>query len=308
VNNKLVDMDDSPSDPPPVRRGRSGSKACIVMKYTPLTSPLKEKAEKELGETEEVAVKCIEDLRKRIVSDGDFCCPLEEDFLLKFLRVRKFNVDDAYSNIQSFSKYHTRWPEILKPSNISDVMDRLFRSGINTILPDRDRDGGLVVLAQTEYWDASVVDFDDYLTSLTILQEVLLRESINQICGISIVTSYSGFGTDHVKLATPAAIHRCACILVGGLSFRLKGIHLCNLNPYVDTVVQLILKVLPEKMQKRFHFHSTGFDTLHEYFPKEMLPPEFGGNKDLDKDEFFNRVMEEEDSIKESFEKCYELK
>lgn len=58
---------------------------------------------------------------------------------------------------------------------------------------------------------------------------------------------------------------------------KLKEVHIVNVSPLVDTIVNFVKPFIKEKIRNRIFFHSDGFESLYKYIPKEMLPEEYGG-------------------------------
>lgn len=57
---------------------------------------------------------------------------------------------------------------------------------------------------------------------------------------------------------------------------KLKEVHVVNVSPLVDTIVQFVKPFIKEKIRNRIHLHSS-FDSLHQMIPKDILPEEYGG-------------------------------
>lgn len=57
---------------------------------------------------------------------------------------------------------------------------------------------------------------------------------------------------------------------------KLKEVHVINISPIVDTIVNFVKPFLKEKIRERIHIHSK-LEDLYKFVPKEMLPEEYGG-------------------------------
>lgn len=115
-------------------------------KYVCSLSPdLITKAREELQEKPEWRLRDVQALRDMVCKDyPSLGTCLDDAFLLRFLRARKFDYDRA---LQLLVNYHTcrrSWPEVfnnLKPSAIKPVLE----SGFVTVLPRLDPEGRHVV-------------------------------------------------------------------------------------------------------------------------------------------------------------------
>lgn len=52
--------------------------------------------------------------------------------------------------------------------------------------------------------------------------------------------------------------------------------HIVNVSPLVDTIINFVRPFLKEKIRQRIHFHSN-LDSLYKFVPQKMLPKEYGG-------------------------------
>lgn len=57
---------------------------------------------------------------------------------------------------------------------------------------------------------------------------------------------------------------------------KLKEVHIINVSPLVDTIINFVRPFLKEKIRQRIHFHSN-MDSLYKFVPQKMLPKEYGG-------------------------------
>lgn len=58
---------------------------------------------------------------------------------------------------------------------------------------------------------------------------------------------------------------------------KLKEVHIINISPLVDTIVNFARPFLKEKIRQRIHFHSN-LESLYKFVPRPMLPQEYGGD------------------------------
>lgn len=56
----------------------------------------------------------------------------------------------------------------------------------------------------------------------------------------------------------------------------MKEVHIINVSPLVDTIVNFVRPFLKEKIRQRIHFHSN-LESLYKFVPQKMLPKEYGG-------------------------------
>nr|CAD7412102.1 unnamed protein product [Timema cristinae] len=58
---------------------------------------------------------------------------------------------------------------------------------------------------------------------------------------------------------------------------KLKEVHVVNVSPLVDTIINFAKPFLKEKIRNRIFCHPDGFESLYKYIPQEILPSEYGG-------------------------------
>ncbi|KAL4707250.1 hypothetical protein ACJJTC_008331 [Scirpophaga incertulas] len=58
---------------------------------------------------------------------------------------------------------------------------------------------------------------------------------------------------------------------------KLKEVHVINVSPLVDKIVNFVKPFIKDKIKERIFLHSDTND-LYKYVPKEMLPTELGGS------------------------------
>ncbi len=121
-----------PAPPPPI--------------YTcTLTPELVAKAREELQEKPEWRLRDVQALRDMILKDHpNLRTRLDDAFLLRFLRARKFDYDRALQLLLNYHASRKAWPEVfqdLKPSTVKHVLDL----GFLIVLPRPDPHGRYIL-------------------------------------------------------------------------------------------------------------------------------------------------------------------
>ncbi|XP_071368330.1 alpha-tocopherol transfer protein isoform X2 [Centroberyx affinis] len=79
---------------------------------------------------------------------------------------------------------------------------------------------------------------------------------------------------------------------------KVRGIHLINEPMFFRPVFAMLRPFLPEKIKQRIHMHGSDFcDTLTDFFPLSLLPPEYGGEgPDIEEacQEWTNQLLQSE--------------
>lgn len=60
---------------------------------------------------------------------------------------------------------------------------------------------------------------------------------------------------------------------------RIVQLHIINCTPVINRAMMLIKPFIYAKLYNALKFHNAGsYDSLYEYVPREILPPEYGGD------------------------------
>ncbi|GIY80619.1 hypothetical protein CEXT_702321 [Caerostris extrusa] len=149
----------------------------------------------------------------------------DDDFLLQYLRVRKYNVARAFTQLKALVALKKKYPLIFTNFSYNKTV-KATNDKIISILPWRCQDGCAILLVELE------------------------------------------------------------CI-----AGRYKEIHLVNQSVTFKAAWFIFKHFLTDKLKKRFVFHNTP-ETLLNYFPKVVLPKQYGGNlENYDMSSWLKKVM-----------------
>ncbi|GFT01358.1 leucine--tRNA ligase [Trichonephila clavipes] len=156
----------------------------------------------DLNETEELRNRCLDELREWAISQPHFVnCRIDNNFLLRFLRMRKYRVDLAQQVLDKYLTVKTKYPmpyqklDIRKPS-----LRDLISKGYVFPLPERDKDGRVVLFCMAKALDASRHKQSDVFRSFILTYEVLMECELNQKRGINYIFTQEGYQISHALL------------------------------------------------------------------------------------------------------------
>ncbi|CAL1606313.1 unnamed protein product [Knipowitschia caucasica] len=272
VHSHLLGPEESwfPGPPPPL--------------YTCTLSPaLEAKARDELQEKPEWRLRDVQALRDMILKEQpNLHTRLDDAFLLRFLRARKFDYDRA---LQLLLKYHggrRAWPEVfsdLKPSSVKHVLDL----GFLTVLPRPDPHGRYILCLRPGRWKPNDYPFVDNVRALYLTLEKLIQPEVVQVNGIVILADYSGVGMSQASNPGPFLAKKVVSILQDGFPIRIKAVNIINEPRIFKGIFAIIKPFLKEKMAERYVLHGSDLRSLHSHVPGSVLPPVYGGTAaDLD--------------------------
>ncbi|XP_065830711.1 retinaldehyde-binding protein 1-like [Oscarella lobularis] len=235
-----------------------------------LSDSTKEKAARELNESDETRQTKIDELRRRIDEfEGDesvFVDSRRDDaFLVRFLRARKFDVDRAFTQYKSYFEYRKNHPEIFKEMTLEKVAPFL-RSGTFTI-GNRTTEGAQIIYMDISKMHVAEFSNDYSLRALAFCLDVLIESQETQVNGFRDVLS---MGKNDVKKMIEF-VQDC-------FPARFKGIHILHQPWYVTIILTLMKPFLKKKMKERLHFHGYDYTAFHKVIDPEHLPESMGGN------------------------------
>lgn len=242
-----------------------------------LPADLREYAEQYLNETPKRRTEALQELRELLAGHADYLRSRTDTlFLLRFLRVRKFDAPKAFQMIQNYYRARFLNPELydgLHPL----ARKNLFDLQTHDVLAETDAEGSRVCLLRMGDWHPNVCSLDK-MAGLSILAwEHLLEDPRTQVKGIVMLIDLGGGSFSHLRAASPTQFSMFVYNLQECCPLRLKSAHVVNQPMFFTSVFALVKPFLKEKLVRRMRVHGKDLDSLHQFLPPDILPEEFGG-------------------------------
>ncbi|XP_040186065.1 alpha-tocopherol transfer protein-like [Rana temporaria] len=242
-----------------------------------LTPELIQKAREELQEKPEWRLRDVQALRDMIWKDyPNLRTRVDDAFLLRFLRARKFDYDRALQLLVNYYSCRKGWPELftdLRPSVVKPVLD----SGFLTVLPHSDKEGRRVVCIRPGRWNPRDYPITENVRAMYLSLEKLVESEETQVNGIVILADYGGVGLSQASHFGPFIAKKVIGILQDGFPIRIKAVNIINEPRIFKGIFAILRPFLKEKIVKRFFLHGSDLSSLHSNVPKAILPDEYGG-------------------------------
>ncbi|XP_077369397.1 alpha-tocopherol transfer protein-like isoform X2 [Festucalex cinctus] len=242
-----------------------------------LSLELVAKAREELQEKPEWRLRDVQALRDMILKEQpNLRTRLDDSFLLRFLRARKFDYDRALQLLLNYHAGRKAWPEVfhdLKPSTVKHVLDL----GFLTVLPQPDPNGRYILCLRPGKWKANDYPFVDNVRAMYLTLEKLIQPEETQVNGIVILADYTGVGMSQASNPGPFLAKKVVSILQDGFPIRIKAVNIINEPRIFKGIFAVIKPFLKEKMAERYLLHSSDLRSLHRNIPPSVLPEEYGG-------------------------------
>ncbi|XP_049525259.1 alpha-tocopherol transfer protein-like [Dermacentor silvarum] len=251
-------------------------------------------AEKELGETPSRRKDAIQKLLQILSDEPEFNSKKDDAFLLRFLRVRKYNVDAAMQTIRNYYKIRTACGPIycdFLPSKVPSAARKLCM-----VMPEKDVHGRPILFMNIGQWIPSELPFSEYQKAWTICLEHMASDPVTQVLGVALLLDYNGFSIDKMLSVSLGLLKKAWEYVQDCMPMRLKAIHVLNQSYTFDVLYTLVRPIMKTKLAERFQLYGESYDRLHEEIPSSVLPEEYGGQgPPLDYEAFWRRVDAEEE-------------
>ncbi|XP_012257261.1 alpha-tocopherol transfer protein-like [Athalia rosae] len=244
-----------------------------------LSEETQEVAKQELREdknSREQALKQIRDwikLNPRIEN-----CRMDSQFLLKFLRCKKYSVPMAQEAIERYlllrQVYH---PAFNNLDILDSTLEELISLGYLFAVPGRDRKGRRVIVARPGVFDPYKYNNADMCRIHAITYEALMEDEESQVRGFVHFADGAGVSFPHLTLFTPKEAVRIVKNGERTIPMRHKEINAINAHPSVKFALDFGMSLITEKIRKRTNIYTSIEDALNKKMDATMLPKEYGG-------------------------------
>ncbi|XP_044267008.1 alpha-tocopherol transfer protein-like [Tribolium madens] len=234
-------------------------------------------AEENIREDPNTRCQILDDFREMIYSRGE-CTPVRVDdsFLLRFLRSRKFVLESAY---KLFLNYHDLRDE--NPTYINSVgFELLEKIGDNDLIivpPYRDQTGKRILLYKLGNWIPESVTIDEVLAATQLILELAILEERAQILGGICIIDCENITMQHALHMTPTVARKVVQVAVTSHPMRLEAMHIVNNSWAFEMFFNFFKPLLRGKMMERLYFHGTDMESLHKHVDPKNLPQKYGG-------------------------------
>jgi len=232
----------------------------------------------------------IQALREKLVDNS-----LEDSFLLKFLRSKGYNINEAYKSLWNYFQVKKTHPHLFAPpSCFADV----FEEGIAGVLNGRGAKGESIIICRPGNWNPNKCNMTHLLGAAVCMQEAQGLDPMTQENGVILIVDMKNTCLSQLVHMTPSIIAFGTNLALETLPIRYKEFHVINSNWVAQTVWALGSGLLEDSIKKSTHFHKS-VHRLKDFIPRDRLPKEYGG-----KDVFSAWKYYTENLLKKEAELC----
>jgi len=245
---------------------------------SPLSVDWNKRAQEELQEKAEWRDRDIQALRDLVVAEENLVCSTRDEFLIKFLRAKKFDYEKSFKMVQRYCAMRSRSPQnFLKslPSLAKDTLD----CQLQNVLSHRDSLARRVFIFRVGKWNTATTTPEEIFSSNFMCLELMAKEHKTQISGIVALIDMDGFGWDHIMQLTVDYIRNVVSLVQNSFPIRFREIHIFNESYLFDVTYALVKPFLSEKIRNRIRFHGSDLESLHRAISPKILPRDYGGDQ-----------------------------
>lgn len=249
----------------------------------------KKKARRELNELNDTdRILAVQSFRQWVLQQKWLKTPTSFEFLLRFLRARKFSQLEARKTLENYWTCKTNTPEWYRNVDPADeAMQEILKSGFYVIPKQTDKHGRRVIIEKLARLDSSGVrkkwGIDNIFKTVTLICDWANRDENVQVNGIIVFIDntdvtmgamMSLWGQDNGK--------KIMQFYQNSLPARMKGLHLYNEPTFFDALFALFGPLMKQKTKDRMHLHGRSLTKVYDeigmaVLPEEYLPDDYDG-------------------------------
>ncbi|ODM96681.1 Alpha-tocopherol transfer protein [Orchesella cincta] len=219
---------------------------------------------------------CLRELRTLLRDERNLDCPMDDEFLVRFVRARKYNADAAFRNLKMYYRIRLKHPDSfsrLYPTELQRVLD----SGVVSVLNSRDDMNRKIFVFRVALWDPDCFSFEDVTMACMLVAEEMTYCHESQRAGAIVVVDHHGLSMAHAKQLTVSGFRKLLQMFQDCFPAKYKAIHLVN-QPYLfDILFSIAKRFMSHKIQSRIHFHPD-YCSLMRFLSPHIAAECLGGN------------------------------
>ncbi|XP_022907056.1 alpha-tocopherol transfer protein-like [Onthophagus taurus] len=202
----------------------------------------------------------------------------DEQRIMTFLRGCKFSLEKCKRKLDMYFTMRTACPELFTNRDIKlpELMDLMKVVNIPP-LPGLTPDGKRVIVLRGLERNYSALSVADAMKIVLMIGDVRLEAEETGVAGDVYILDASVATPTHFAKFTPAMVKKFLVIVQEAYPVKLKEVHVVNVSPLVNTIIEWVKPFLKEKIRNRIHVHSD-MESLYKFVPKDILPEEYGGS------------------------------
>ncbi|XP_033218255.1 uncharacterized protein LOC117173723 [Belonocnema kinseyi] len=231
----------------------------------------------ELNENVETRDKDVETIKEWLKKQPHLP-EFDDDYrIMTFLRGCKFSLEKCKRKLDMYFTMRALVPEFFANRDITRSEMKEICSIVQVPpLPGLTKNGRRVVLMRGIDKNLPSPNVAEAMKLVLMIGDVRLKDEIVGVAGDVYILDASVATPTHYAKFTPALVKKFLVCVQEAYPVKLKEVHVINVSPLVDTIINFVKPFLKEKIRNRIFVHST-METLYEHIHQDMLPSEYGG-------------------------------
>ncbi|XP_045516586.1 alpha-tocopherol transfer protein-like [Pieris brassicae] len=235
------------------------------------------KIREELNENVDTRDKDLEHIKEWLKKEPHLPDEFDDQRIMTFLRGCKFSLEKTKRKLDMYFTMRTAVPEFFTNRDVTlPELQEILKIVQMPPLPGLTPDGRRVVLMRGMDKDAQTPNVADAFKLALMMGDMRLKEETEGVAGDIYVLDASVATPTHFAKFTPTLVKKFLVCVQEAYPVKLKQVHIINVSPLVDKIVNFVKPFLKEKIRDRIFIHGDAND-LYKHFPQEMMPSEYGG-------------------------------
>jgi len=250
------------------------------------TAEMSVKIREELREPDspEAIANDIASIREWLTKQPHLPKDMDDARLRTFLRGCKFSLEKVKKKLDMYYTMRNAIPEFFTNRDVNrpelaQILDVCHMPPLPGLTPN----GRRVCVLRGLDKEMSTPNVAEAMKLALMIGDIRLYEEQVGVAGDVYILDATVATPTHFAKFTPALVKKFLVCVQEAYPVKLKEVHVINVSPLVDTIVNFVKPFLKEKIRERIFLHSS-MDGLYKYVPKEMLPNEYGGQAGSIKD------------------------
>ncbi|XP_011164673.2 retinol-binding protein pinta isoform X3 [Solenopsis invicta] len=222
----------------------------------------------------------------------------DDYFILRFLRVCKFNLEKTKVRMQNYYKQRSHLPEwYMNKDPFRPELQELLEMGLVLPLREPDNQGRLVIIMHCTRHDPRRHEISNiFKIAMAVFEVAMKYYSAASVYGCALFMNVANPTIRHAGQMRPQIIKNIVHAWQSCYPIRVQSINMINAPEYVEIVLKIFRYFMTEKMQNRLHVYTQKM--MQNYFkdiPANILPVEYGGTNGtlLELTEYWKKLVEE---------------
>ncbi|KAL5112515.1 Clavesin-2 [Taenia crassiceps] len=243
----------------------------------------KKKAFEELRERPELLAQQLENFRLWYLATPSLCCPVDDTFLLAFLRYTHFDCRRAAERLSNFCLFRAHLaPHWFQYRTYGSELTNNFLTSRQFLPLGFTTQGVLCMLFRSAFVNLDKFSCDDLVTWSQIWNDVLMMDQRVQIGGVAFIVDLQGMTEEQVyKMESGKKCQLGAQYFQDALPLHITQFVYCNTPAFLEGDHRIGTRWLSDCNAGKIIIADKDMSNAYEAVPglKDLMPSEYGGTR-----------------------------